>query len=243
MEIARVEFELGNLPKHRQRETQQHWFQVYNGARLPGTKSKKRLNSRRHFIRKLADSLLEIDRTFRLMRQLEQYAARPNRFQGEVTNLDFLGYLIESHLQEVYILRERIEALSKFLERVYRKDVSARRISTQAKRIRRVSERTLRGPVTVRGAHVHVRRHRCPDIERLEFMRNFGSFAPPELRAKFNRAFSKAYRDVRDFRLEHMREVNDSCQVLLNFVGANALHILLRKNLTEFVFPRALQSR
>ena len=53
----------------------------------------------------------------------------------------------------------------------------------------------------------------------------------------FDRAYAKAYRDLRRQRLEQMREVNTSCQRLLDFIGADALHILLRRNLTEFVFP------
>lgn len=235
--VAEIEFELGSSSKRQERETQRFWYQVYVGSRYPRTKPTRKLTSRQQFMRRLTDFLVEIDRTGRLMRNLEVYGRYPPRLTGTPTKLDFLGFLIESHLHETYILRERIDAFSKFLERAYRKDRGARRIAVITKRIRRTTERTLRRLVAVRGEHVHVRRHRVPDIERLEFMQEFGSFAPSDQKPNFDKSFARAYRETRGDRIEHMGHVNESCQELIDYVGANVLHILLRRNLTVFAFP------
>lgn len=177
------------------------------------------------------------------MRHLEVYATKPHRLDGDVTALDFLGYLIESHLHETYILRARIQAFAKFLERTYRKTRGNRRISACANRIHRGAERVLRDSVAVRSEHVHLKRLRVPDVERVEFMREFGRQAPEELKPKFDRAYKSAYRELRRQRLNQMREVNDECSHLLDFVAANTLSVLLRRNLTEFVFPADLAKK
>ncbi len=242
LEIGRVEFDLGQS-KRLERESRNYWLKVLNGERLPVSKTRGRLTPSQHFVRKLIDSLIEMDRTLRLMRYLEVYAAAPLKLKGDVTPLDFFGYLIESHLQEVYILRERIDAFSKILERAYRNERGARRIADSARRIRRGAKRALGKLVQVRSAHVHQRRLRVPDLERVEFIRDFGSHATRALKPKFDRAYVQAFRELRDQRLENMRAVNQTCQQLLDFVGANALHCLLRNNLSEFRFPRDLQGR
>jgi hypothetical protein len=73
-------------------------------------------------------------------------------------------------------------------------------------------------------------------------MREFGRHGPAELKSNFDRAYKSAYRELRRQRLHQMREVNEACSHLLDFVAANALAILLRRNLTEFSFPSDLAS-
>lgn len=235
MQVADAEF----APKLRAAKaaSSKYWLDVLNGDRLPRTRPSKNMTPREHFVWKLIAALLEIDRTVRLMENLVYYAAHAPRFRAGPSKIEFLSYQVEMHLHEVYILRERLFAFLKLVERSYRKDRSIRRITAATKRVRRAVIRALNPYVQMRGEHVHLARLRVPDIERLEFLWEMTQRAPRELRPKFNRALGDAYRKTKKTRVEDMRAMNKSCHELLNYTAAHLLEVFLRRNLTRFQFP------
>ncbi len=236
-----VEIEFGALMKAQDRNVRRYLYSVLVGERLPGTKPRK-LSPRQEFLRRLFSYLLEVDRTLRLLQDIEFYISHAPRFRGGPSKLSFLNYQVECQLHETYILRERIDAFMKFLERAYRRDRGIARICRTTKRVRRAAKRVLDSAVRIRGEHVHVRRLRAPDIERAEFIEDFGEYAPPELKPKFKQQFEAAYREARTWRASQARELNAACVTLMEFMAANVLSILLKRNLKIFAFPPGLES-
>ena len=234
-----METELAPTIKARDRQVKKHWYGVLIGKRLPSTKPHK-MPPKLDFLRRLFGYVLEIDRTVRLLEEVEFYISHAPKFRGGPSKLSFLNYHVECHLHETYILRERIETFLKFLERAYRRDRAINRICRTTKRVRRATKRVLESAVRVRGEHVHVRRMRAPDIERAEFIEDFGSYAPPELRHKFKYQFESAYREARAWRTAQARELNTACKGLVEFMAANVLSIIMRRNLEIFTFPPGL---
>lgn len=234
MQVNQVEFapQIGA----RRRQIDKHWYEVLVGERLPSSRPYKQ-TPRQVFLTRALNGVLEIDRTFRLLRDLEIYISYAPRFPRGPSKLTYLNYHVESHLHELYILRERLDRFMTFLERAYRKDRGARRIAVTCRRVRRAVQRVLGSAVKVRGEHVHQKRLRVPDIERLEFVEELARHAPSNLKGNLSRRLNADYRKVRIERRAHMREMNGACAELLEFMAANVLTILLRRNMTMFTFP------
>jgi hypothetical protein len=84
-----------------------------------------------------------------------------------LTEADWLRYHIEAHLQEVYILSQRLEAFLKRVERVATKAGDGPGAGT-ARSLRSQVRAALEGIVKSRGGHVHRRRFQDPGLRDLD---------------------------------------------------------------------------
>jgi hypothetical protein len=175
------------------------------------------------------------------MRNIEYYMTHVPRLKRGPSKVDYLGYQVECHLHEIYILRVRIESFTKVIERAYRKERSSRRIAAAMNRIRRASKRVLEPAVRIRGDHVHARRLRAPDFERLEFIQQIAKHAPSDSRARIDRIFASTYLATRKYRLEAVREMNTACESLLDYAAGQCASVLFSRGMTRFEFPSGLE--
>jgi hypothetical protein len=84
-----------------------------------------------------------------------------------VTPERHLQFCVESYLSEVYLLRERLVAYLKVIQRQYKGEVGLRAALTQCQSVVKSVVTPLEGVVRVRSAHVHEYRFKDPDIDRL----------------------------------------------------------------------------
>lgn len=115
----------------------------------------------------------EIVASYLSLKDIEIYINRfPYRDTG-VSALRYLKYHIESHLNEIYIFKERFEAYLTFVERRYRKSPISENVSSTAQGLKKIILSSLDGIITIRGAHVHSKRFSDQDLDRLTFLEMF----------------------------------------------------------------------
>lgn len=87
--------------------------------------------------------------------------------RSRVTRAAYLQFVVEGHLHEIYLLRERLEILAKTVARLFKRDKGAKQIAEVADVLVKFVAQSLSGFTNVRGAHVHQWRYTHQDIERL----------------------------------------------------------------------------
>ncbi len=105
-------------------------------------------------------------RTLRQIHTLGRFPFAKTR----VARSAYLRLMVEAHLNEIYILQERLEAMVKQVARAYRNDYLRTHIQQVATQSFTVVAESLKPVVRARGAHVHEARHTNLDIERLELI-------------------------------------------------------------------------
>jgi hypothetical protein len=91
------------------------------------------------------------------------------RLRPRSANADAIGYHVEKHLEEIYILQQRVDRFLTLLERRLKK----RRLTGEAQKvsgIRLAFNKTLERVVEPRHGHVHKERFRDLDIGQLEML-------------------------------------------------------------------------
>jgi len=112
----------------------------------------------------------EIISSYLSLKDIEVYIKRfPYRDTG-IPALRYLKYHIESHLNEIYILKKRLEAYLTFVERRYRKSSISQKVSVTTQKLKKVIQILLAEIINIRGAHVHSKRFSDADLDRLTFL-------------------------------------------------------------------------
>src|ERR1700730_12872428 len=94
------------------------------------------------------------------------------RLRPRAANADAIGYHVEKHLEETYILQQRVDRFLKLLERRLKK----RRLTGEARQIsgiRLAFNKTMEGVLEPRHGHVHKERFRDLDIGQLQILDSF----------------------------------------------------------------------
>jgi hypothetical protein len=104
------------------------------------------------------------------LKDCEIYVHRFPFGRSRVTRPAYLQFVVEGHLHEIYLLRERLEILAKTVARLFKRDKSAKQIAKVADILVKFVTQSLSGFTNVRGAHVHQWRYTHQDIERLNLI-------------------------------------------------------------------------
>lgn len=154
--------------------------------------------------------LSEINATLERLGQIFTYLSHypgSRVFRG-LSEADWLRYHIEFHLQETYVLRER---LKRFLKKVEKATAEARDKSglSVARVLKTRVDLSLKNIVSARGGHVHHYRFDDEELKKLDglvlitTMRSFGVFRPlrklqyRETLGKFRRQLRRNNREIR----------------------------------------------
>ena len=122
------------------------------------------LSPRQKFFTEIFQGCNEIYSIFYRLRVAEGFVRKLMRSRSG--NADELSYHVEKHLEEVYIVKNRIISFLRFLQ----KRLSRRGFVELTEKVLRweaVVERGFEGIVKMRGSHVHVERFGGSDIKRL----------------------------------------------------------------------------
>ncbi|MCG7851885.1 MAG: hypothetical protein MIO92_05130 [Methanosarcinaceae archaeon] len=131
----------------------------------------RNVSPREYFIaNKLYRPMSEIMTSVETIENIAIYARSfPYKRQG-VSRITYLKYHVENYLNELYLLKNRLIAYLKVIERSYSKsDISehvAKTISLQYK----VVSKVLKGYIEIRGTHVHKHRYSDDDFDRLSML-------------------------------------------------------------------------
>jgi hypothetical protein len=178
--------------------------------KTPPPKSRE-LSPRESFIEQLFFGFVEILESVESLRNVPIYIRRfPYRRAG-VEKTAYLRYHIENYLNELYILKERMNALLTVISRRYRKDPRRDQIRDASKRIREHFDQALVNVVFTRGAHVHERRFGDYDLSKLILFKIMSSESDA-----YAMKYEEVYRQVRDTKRLWIEATNKSVEQLLD---------------------------
>jgi len=131
----------------------------------------------------------EIDRSLETMREVEFYIGRFPYRKTQIAKHRHLQFYVESFLQELYILQERLVQFLKFVERQHRMDPRLPQIKATCAALNALVIDSMKSVIAIRGSHVHRWRLSDTKIDRLHTI-NFYTLMPDD---KIKRAFKKFY--------------------------------------------------
>src|SRR6266498_2390787 len=97
---------------------------------------------------------------------LEQSATFIARLQARHVTAKRLGYHVEKHLEEIYIVKERFVAFIRYLRKLFKRRDLREGVALMD-RLEQQMEGAFEEVVRTRGAHVHERRFADEDIDRI----------------------------------------------------------------------------
>ena len=97
-----------------------------------------RWSSREDFFDKVTIGFAEIEQSFANIEIIPEYLRRFPFRHLKISKVNYLRYHVENYLQELYVLRNRIETFIVLLSRYYRKEKDYSEIQTVIKIIRQV---------------------------------------------------------------------------------------------------------
>jgi hypothetical protein len=188
------------------------------------------------FARRLFLEFDEFVTSLLCMKDIEVYIKRfPYRDTG-VSSLRYLKYHIESHLNEIYLFQERVEAFLDFTQKRYRKSPIAAEMNSTAQTILATIKISLQNVVLVRGTHVHSRRFTDDDFDRLKFLENMKASEAET----FASLYEFEYKKARKKWAKIIQANNLAMEQLLNAI-CKELYAVLFDEKDQIIFPDTRQ--
>lgn len=129
-----------------------------------------KLSRDEHFATRMFRSFNEVHTCTERLKDFETYISRFPFSATRVTRSAYLQLIVEGHLHELYILRERLCSWLKQIARSYKSDARSLEISRTTIRLDSLVKASLEPLMQVRGSHVHEWRYDNPDIGRLQLI-------------------------------------------------------------------------
>jgi len=154
----------------------------------------------------------EIEECVEVLREIPFYMRRFPPKEFKVSRTRFLRYHIGNYLNEVYILRERLKAYHKIVQRVYRRHLQVlERLRPQVQKLEEIVN-SFEQIVKVRGVHVHQRRYEDEEVDRLALLEILAEEESVS-RVLYPMALRKARRKWVQIMEENLRAVNSVLDV------------------------------
>ncbi len=119
--------------------------------------------------RKIFIPFTEICSSYEALKNILIYISNYLKVRG-VSKSTYLSYHIENYLNEIYILKGRLENYLNILEKAYLKSVVVDATKNAFKSLRDIISKTFQVYSRVRGSHVHVARYNDSNIKRLSIL-------------------------------------------------------------------------
>jgi hypothetical protein len=151
------------------------------------------------------------------------------RFPYNDTNISrvrYLRYNIESYLNEMYILKNRLIAYLKVIERSYKSTTKEDEVKSIIAPLYSIVSESLKGIVNVRGGHVHGTRYSDKDLDRLETIElvTIGDYET------YKNMFHNHYKGTRVKWVKTLKGNNEVVKKLLDFYFDELHRILFDDN-------------
>jgi len=161
----------------------------------------------------------EIILTLERLQDLETYISHFPKTKTSNKKINYLCFLIENHLNEIYILKERLVAYYKKIKNYYKGDSRETLVKNKCKQLIDAIENTFKNIKYYRHSHIHRFRYSNKDIKRLEtlsiheeILRKAKNILPSYIIPNFN----TEYRKVRNEWKNIFKKNNKSIKTVLN---------------------------
>ena len=134
------------------------------------------------FFSKLYNGFREISDSYYCLLDIDTYIGRFPYGNTKISKTRHLAYHMENYLNEIYILKERLNSYFTTIGRLYRKDKRHKDILKSTKPLFTFVNNALKGIIDTRGAHVHKTRFSDEDMDRLSSQELLADHGGEELR-------------------------------------------------------------
>ena len=164
------------------------------------------------FLARLFNGLSEINGSYESLRDAEIYIRRFPFSDTRVTRDRYLKYIIENHLHETYILKERLLKYLKTVERLYKPDEQMDSIKKGTSPLYKLVSQSLKRLTTQRNFHVHNSRIVSKNIDRIASI----DLITPGLENDWLTSYARwQFREVRKQHKKQIEAINDEIEDLL----------------------------
>jgi hypothetical protein len=180
----------------------------------------------------------EIHSCLERLKDFETYISRFPFQKTRVSRHAYLQFIVEAHLNEIYILRERLVAFSKLIDRAYRKDVEAKKYASYAAVMEKYVVDSLSGFARVRGAHIHARRYSHDDIDRLGLIAILEQSSDKQFKTAIRALKRMAVVDSHERLTEQTRKWNKTASKVVDEYCKAALPLLFDETRKSVRYPK-----
>ena len=169
------------------------------------------VSQRERTLQKMLSGFAEIKNAYIVLNDVAVYIKRfPNK-NLKVPKSRFLKYHVGNYLNEIYILRERLESYQKIITRAYKHDSRLEGLASQLKKLD-VLLSGFDNIIKLRGQHVHQERYNDENFDRLYF---YEMMVENNVDV-FGDMYSIALRDYRQKWLKTIQANNNSIKEILS---------------------------
>jgi hypothetical protein len=163
------------------------------------------------FLDRLMDEFVEIKHTFDRLRDSEIYIRQYPFRTRKLDKVRYLRAMIEAHLNEIYVLAQRLEAMAKFITRAYRRDARAVEIKRSMDEVVTLVQQSLKDVNAARGHHVHRARFQDRELRQLGMM-----WIVAQRKPDLTSNFETVYRGIKRSKLKWVTDNNALIEKLLD---------------------------
>lgn len=165
------------------------------------------------------------------MQDLETYISYFPKTKTSLAKINYLCFLIENHLNEIYILKERLVKYFKKIEDFYKGDCRYISVKNKCQQLINTVEYNVKNIKGLRHRHTHEFRYSDKDIKRLEtlslheeFLNELKNILPAHT-IPFIPNFKTEYRKVKNKWKKIFKKNNEDIKIVLNdyFKEINAI--------------------
>ena len=166
---------------------------------------------KRRFLRELFDGASELHSSLQQLDTIVLYARSFPYRNKKITKGAHLRYHIEAYIQEVGMLRMRMDAYVAVIERLYKRDERYPDIKKLMTVFRTSSKEEFEWFVNARNGHVHKARFNDPQLTQLSALELIMSaYRGTEPATRARKTFDKKYREAKKAKVELIRAWNAS---------------------------------
>lgn len=161
----------------------------------------------------------EIIITFERLQDLETYISYFPKTKTSLTKINYLRFLIENHLNEIYILKERLVKYFKKIKDFYKVDCRYTLVKNICQQLINRVEDSFKNIKYYRHSHTHKFRYSDKDIRRLETLslhEEYLNELKKILSAHIIPNFKTEYRKVRNKWKKIFKKNNEDIKIVLN---------------------------
>lgn len=179
------------------------------------------------FFSKLFNGFREISDSYYCLLEIEIYIGRFPYKNTKISKTRHLAYHMENYLNEIYILKERLNTYFTTIDRLYRKDVRHQYILNGTKFLFPFVNKALKGIIDTRGTHVHKTRFSDVNLKRLssqEFFKAHGDEKFNIIRKFFKIDYGftrRKYKKNIKSKNKQIKKMLDACFEMLSVIVAN----------------------
>lgn len=141
--------------------------------------------------------LSEVLNSFESIQNISVYIRSfPYKRQG-ISEVNYLRYHIENYLNELYILKLRLERYLKTLSRAYKRTKWKDQINKIVEKLNSYVQQAFEVSINARGYHIHEYRYTDDDLDRLSTLNLYSNASDEKLANIAKSLFGSAYRDIR----------------------------------------------